>query len=102
MTRKQYPGQWFTVDMKRVETFDKIRLDNTWALWDSPKEYAVTVSIDGKSWCRPVATGRGKLGITDISFPTAKGRYIRITQTGIDPTYNWSIYEIDVYRKISE
>ena len=42
--------------------------------------------------------GAGGPGITMITFPPQKARYIRITQTGADPTYNWSIYELDVYR----
>ncbi|HVT86821.1 MAG TPA: discoidin domain-containing protein [Chitinophagaceae bacterium] len=99
MTGKQYPGQWFMLDMKKQEKFDKIRLDNTWALWDSPTHYVVTVSKDGKDWGNPVAEGSGKLGITDITFPPCEARYIRIMQTGNNSTYNWSIYEIDVYRK---
>jgi len=85
--------------MQRQETFDTLVLDNTWALWDSPKTYAITVSRDGANWGDPIATGPGQLGITTIVFPTQHARFIRITQTSSDPTYNWSIYELDVYRK---
>jgi alpha-L-rhamnosidase len=98
MTRTQYPGQWFEVDMKRPQTFRKIVLDNTWALWDSPKAYSVSVSDDGVRWSAPVAAGAGQLGMTTITFPPQKARYIRITQTGTDPIYHWSVYELDVYR----
>jgi alpha-L-rhamnosidase len=99
MTRTQYPGQWFQVDMQHEQTFDKIVLDNTWALWDSPTGYAVTVSKDGSTWSTPIARGAGQLGITTIRFPAQNARYIRITQTGTNATYHWSIYEMDVYRK---
>ncbi len=99
MTRTQYPGQWFVVDMKRAQTFDRIQLDNTWALWDSPTQYAVAVSNDGEKWGSPVATGSGQLGLTSISFPTQHARFIRITQTGSNPQYHWSIYEFDVFKK---
>ena len=85
--------------MKRDETFYKIVLDNTWALWDSPNTYSVSISRDGLSWGEPVAIGLGRLGITTIVFPPRTGRFIRITQTGKDPVYSWSIYELDVYRK---
>lgn len=98
MTRPQYPGQWFQVDMQEVQTFDKIVLDNTWALWDSPDRYSVSVSNDGACWSAPVATGAGQLGITTITFPEQQARYIRITQTGMNILYNWSIYEFTVYR----
>jgi hypothetical protein len=98
MTRTQYPGQWFQVDLQRTQTFDKIVLDNTWALWDSPDKYCVSVSSDGTHWGNPVATGAGQLGITPIIFPVQTARYIRIAQTGTSATYHWSIYELDVYK----
>ena len=41
MTRPQYPGQWFQVDMQQAQTFNQIVLENTWALWDSPFELDV-------------------------------------------------------------
>ncbi|MDA1044783.1 MAG: discoidin domain-containing protein, partial [Verrucomicrobia bacterium] len=99
MTRPQYPGQWFQVDMQVVQGFHKIVLDTTWALWDSPDRYAVTVSNDGVSWSAPIAEGRGELGITTLSFAEQCARYIRVTQTGMSILYNWSIYEFDVYQK---
>jgi hypothetical protein len=100
MTATQYPGQWFQIDMKRRQTFDKIVLDNTWALWDSPQQYEVTVSEDGSRWSTPIATGQGKLGITPITFPTQTARWVRITQTGASQTYHWSIYELNLYRSV--
>jgi len=94
----QYSGQWFQVDMKQPQTFNKIVLDNTWALWDSPSQYSVTVSNDGTTWGAPIAAGAGELGITTITFPAQTARHIRITQTGTNTRYRWSIYEIDVYK----
>jgi len=58
-----------------------------------------TVSRDGVNWGKPIATGQGQMAITTIVFPTQNAHFIRITQTGSDPTCNWSIYEVDVYRK---
>ncbi len=84
--------------MQQAQTFDKIVLDNTWALWDSPSQYAVSLSADGTSWGAPVATGAGHLGLTTITFPTQTARYLRITQTGTNTLYRWSIYELEVYR----
>lgn len=99
MTKPQYEGQWFQVDMKEARSFDRIVLDTTWAQWDSPESYSVAVSNDGIQWGEPVATGSGQLGITTITFPIQTARYIRITQTGANAKYHWSIYEIDVFRK---
>ena len=99
VTKKQYPGQWFKVDMLEKQSFDKIVLDCTWALFDTPNKYSVSVSNDDKNWGTPVATGSGQLGITTITFPLQNARYLKITQAGRDTTYNWSVYEIDVFRK---
>ena len=99
MTKHQYAGQWLQVDMKQPQSFYKIVLDNTWALWDSPDKYAVSVSNDGATWGAPIATGSGQLGMTTITFPVQTARYIRITQTGVNALYNWSIYEVNVYKE---
>lgn len=97
MTQKQYKGQWFELDMKQPLKFNKIVLDNTWALWDSPKMSSVKVSKDGTSWSKPIATGSGTLGIIEISFPSQVARYIKVNQNGNDSLYNWSIYELSVF-----
>jgi len=99
MTKTQYPGQWFQIDMNQEQTFDKIVLDTTWALWDTPDKYVVSVSKDGTNWGESIATGSGQLGTTTITFETQTAQYIRIIQTGQNPTYHWSIYELDVYQK---
>ncbi len=98
MTKTQYAGQWFQVDMQQRESFDQIELDNTWAQWDWPAQYAVTTSDDGAQWSAPIGVGRGQPGITTIHFPLQTARWIRITQTGTNPTYHWSIYELSVFR----
>ena len=99
MTKLQSPGQWFQVDMQREQAFDKIVLDNTWAVWDSPDKYSVAVSADGIHWGKPIATGAGQLGITTITFPMQRARHLRITQTGTNALYHWSIFELDVCRQ---
>jgi hypothetical protein len=56
----------------------------------------VTLSSDGATWSRPVAEGKGTGAITDITFPPAKARFIRITQTGSVNGLFWSIHELRV------
>ncbi len=97
MTGKQHPGQWVQVDMQKEQVFSKVTLDNTWALWDFPVGFAVSVSKDGKTWSDPIASGAGNLGVTTISFPRQTARHLRITQTGSSPTYHWSVFELDVF-----
>ena len=97
MTKVQYPGQWFQVDMQKEQTFSKIIIDTTWAQWDSPAGYSVIVSQDGKTWSDRVATGAGQLGITTITFPVQRARFIKLIQTGTSAKYHWSIFEFNVY-----
>lgn len=99
MTKTQYAGQWFQVDMKKEEQFDKIVLDTTWAVWDTPQQYVVRISKDGKEWSQPIATGKGNKGITTITFPQKSARHVKVEQTGANPLYHWSIYEFDVFVK---
>ena len=99
MTRTQYPGQYLIVDMGQTQHFDKVVLDNSWAMWDSPNKYSLQVSGDGIRWGEPIAVGKGDPGMTTITFPEQHARFLRVSQTGQDSTYHWSIYEMDVYRK---
>jgi len=94
---QQTPGQWFKIDLKQAQTFHKIVLDNTWAIYDFPKSYEVYVSIDGADWGLPVAAGAGELGMTTIVFPTKTARYLKIIQTGTKDK-PWSIFEVNVYK----
>ena len=55
--------------------------------------------MDGKKWSDPLAIGVGKHPVTDISFPTAQAKYIRITQTGRASGLYWSIHEMQIYGK---
>ena len=94
----QVPGQWFIIDMKERQSFNKIVMDNVWAVYDSPDGYAIYVSDDNTKWGTPVATGiGGRWGITTATFPTKKGRYIKIEQTGTKNQV-WSLFEVDVLR----
>ena len=101
MTELQHPGQWFQVDMRQAQKFDRIKLENAWACWDFPVGYSITVSNDGLKWSPPIATGHGHLGMTDTKFAPQTARFVRITQTGSDPTYHWSIFEFDIFRTLN-
>ena len=95
---QQTPGQWFKIDLKQAQTFHKIVLDNTWAIYDFPKSYEVYVSNNGTDWGVPVAAGAGELGITTISFPQKTARYLKIVQTGTKDN-PWSIFEVNIYTR---
>jgi hypothetical protein len=94
----QVPGQWFVIDMKQRQSFNKIVMDTVWAIYDTPAGYAIYVSDDTATWGKPVATGVGeRWGITSATFSTKTGRYITIEQTGTKNQV-WSLFEVDVWR----
>jgi hypothetical protein len=83
--------------MQKRQKFNRIVMDNTWAVYDTPAGYAVYVSDDGKGWGEKVASGKGgRWGVTLAAFESVKARYIKIEQTGKTNQF-WSIFELDVY-----
>jgi uncharacterized protein YjdB len=95
----QISGQWFIVDMKTMNTVDKIILDASASPDDSPAGYEVYLSADGVNWGNAVATGQGTNSLTIIDIASLKGRYIKIVQTGTKGNY-WSIHEFRVFGKV--
>ncbi|PSL23302.1 carbohydrate-binding protein [Chitinophaga ginsengisoli] len=96
----QVNGQTFTVDMKTVNTINRIVLDATDSPSDSPAGYSAYISNDGTNWGSPIASGTGPQGMTLITFPEKVGRYIRIVQTGAKGNY-WSIHEFYVFGRVN-
>jgi mono/diheme cytochrome c family protein/glucose/arabinose dehydrogenase len=63
-----------------------------------PRGYSVQTSLDGTRWSRPVASGKGAGPRTTITFPPARAKLVRITQT--DPVSDapaWSVANLRVY-----
>ncbi|MEV0387192.1 discoidin domain-containing protein [Nonomuraea sp. NPDC050643] len=93
----QASGEWVRLDLGARMTINHVALDtqkNTTSENDFPRAYTVRLSDDGSTW-RQVATGTGTVKATNISFPAAAGRYIRIDQTGTGDKW-WSIGEMSV------
>jgi mono/diheme cytochrome c family protein len=65
-----------------------------------PRGYAVTVSMDGKTWSKPVATGKGTGARMSITFAATRAKFIRLTQTeAIADAPAWSITSLRVYER---
>ncbi|WP_340021554.1 discoidin domain-containing protein [Paenibacillus sp. FSL K6-1096] len=95
--KHQASGEYYQIDLGEEHTIEAIDLDNTLSPYDYPRGYLVQVSDDGKSW-RQVASGKGQLKMTKITFSQVKTRHIRIVQTGAGGNY-WSIQELQVYSR---
>jgi mono/diheme cytochrome c family protein len=94
----QVPGMWFEIELPKTATVSGLELDAAESARDYPRGYEVAMSDDGKTWNPPVAKGTGTGATTEIFFPPAKGKFIRITQTGsVDGLY-WSIHELNIFK----
>ena len=93
----QVPGMWFQIELPEAATIAGLRLDAGNSFKDYPRGYKVELSDDGRAWGKPVVTGKGNSTVTDIFFPPAKGKFIRITQTGSAHGLFWSIHELDIF-----
>ena len=95
-------GDSFTLALAASDSIAGVTLDCGDKLDDYPRSYEVFVSADGKAWGTAVATGKGKKGITKISFRGKDASYIKIVQTGTIEKKDrrnqkpWSIAEISV------
>lgn len=63
-----------------------------------PRRYQVQVSMDGKAWGQPVATGTGTV-LTIAAFRPIRTRFVRVIQTGAEPgAPNWVIQNLRLYQ----
>ncbi len=77
----QVPGMWFEINLPSETDVAGLELDAGSSPRDFPRGYKVELSSDGKKWSDPVATGHGTGALTEIIFPPARAKFIRITQT---------------------
>ena len=91
----QTPGQWFQIELPAETSIAGLRLDCAKSGSDYPRGYKVELSADGTKWT-PVANGKGTSPITEIVFPAAKAKFVKITQTGAVNGKFWSIHELAV------
>jgi len=101
--RAMKAGDSFTLALAASDSITGVTLDCGDKLDDYPRTYEVFVSSDGKAWGTAVITGKGKRGITNISFPAKGGKFVKIVQTGTSERKDrrgrkysnpWSIAEI--------
>jgi mono/diheme cytochrome c family protein/glucose/arabinose dehydrogenase len=95
---EQVPGMWFQVQLPEPTVISGLLLDASSSNRDYPKAFKVDLSEDGEHWGKSVATGHGNSRTTEVTFPPAKAKYIRITQTSKSKGIFWSIHELQVYR----
>ncbi len=94
----QAPGMWFQIDLPEETEIAGLELDAGSSNHDFPRGYTVELSLDGKDWGQPVATGHGTGALTEIIFPPARAKFIRINQTATSPGHLWTIQDLQVLK----
>jgi mono/diheme cytochrome c family protein len=112
----QEPGMWFQVELPKPATISEIQFESgppggsrgrggrgggrggPAPFGTFPASYQVQVSMDGKSWGKPVAEGKGAGATTVASFAPVQAKFVRITQTGRNEEGSaWSVLGFRVY-----
>jgi len=104
----QKNGLYFSLDLKKPESVRGISLKLGRSSLDYPRGYVAEISTDGVHWEKVAGQEKTILPILaflnprdlslDIALGSKEARFIRITDTGEDPTYYWSIHEIEVFK----
>jgi hypothetical protein len=106
----QTAGMWLTIELPQPASITELQFDSAQAgnpgrggrstpVIEYPRGYSVQVSMDGRNWSKPVATGQGQGRHTTISFPPTRAKFVRITQT--DSVANapaWSVSNLKIYQ----
>ena len=113
----QAPGMWFPVELPQPATVTELQFESSEpdaavaaaaAAEPAPSRrrrssdtLAATrceVSMDGKTWSKPVADGKGSGPRTTIAFAPTRAKFVRITQTDTTPDAPaWSIRNLRIY-----
>lgn len=108
----QTPGMWFQVDLGRAATVCKIRFELAERRRDFPRGYQIEMSTDGARWKKVLDAGNmgGNLfwegshpwflfrgNFFTAAFPPVETRYVRLTLTGSDPRFFWSMADLRMF-----
>ncbi|MCU0578607.1 MAG: discoidin domain-containing protein [Desulfobacterota bacterium] len=106
--RPQAPGMAVRLDLGRLESVRGIILKLGASLRDYPRDLRVLASADGESWLEPQTRWSAELYWAGTrlfqmrgdqvvyTFPSFPCRYLKLEQRGADPTFYWSIHELEV------
>lgn len=97
----QAPGDWFMIDMGKVNTFSRIVMKSE--MNNSPRSYDILVSKDGVNWSDPIGMGDSCTNIVDVKlFSPQSARFVKINQNEkTNPIWGqyWMIQDIRFYEK---
>ena len=95
--QSQRSGQFFLVDFNEEHTINRVVLNTSGSSNDYPRGYELEISTDGLNFTTIASGVPSASGITTINFSARDAGMIRITQTGSDNRFWWSIHELNVF-----
>lgn len=99
---KQTPGQFFTINLGgrfELESMTMVSKSEFQGQFDYPRSYEVRLSNDGVNFGPVIHRGQGNpTGSTQIPL-AGQAQYVKITQTGNDDFYWWSIHDLQIQAK---
>jgi hypothetical protein len=120
----QAAGMWLTVELPQATRISEMQFDSTAVgggrggrgagaaaaggrgagappqapVVGYPRGYSVQVSLDGATWSKPVAEGKGEGPRTTITFPPTRAKFVRITETDTPAdAAAWSVRNLRIY-----
>jgi mono/diheme cytochrome c family protein/glucose/arabinose dehydrogenase len=112
----QEPGMWYQVELPQPANVTEIQFESgppggargrggrgggrggPAPFGTVPASYQVQVSMDGKTWSKPVAEGKGAGSTTLATFAPVQAKFVRVTQTGTNPEGSaWSVLGFRLY-----
>lgn len=108
--REQRPGDKITVDLGSPHDIHGVEMLIAGYVADFPRRLLLETSLDGRQWTDVWSGGTALMAFSatledplraTLPFPFAErsARYLRLTQTGTEQTYYWSIAELHVMGK---
>ncbi len=106
-SRGQEPGMYFQIDLEKTYPINGFSLFYGSSLNDYPRGLTIMGSSDGQHWQDIPASSKTYYAFADnqiykktyYSFAPSLVRYLKLLQTGKDPVFWWSIYELEVFKK---
>ncbi len=93
----QKKGMWLRIELPEAALLSAVRLESVKTTRFYPRGYEVHASLDGETWGKPIATGKGEGPITEISFPATRAKFLRLTCTANDAANRWAVDELQLY-----
>lgn len=105
--REQRPGDSMTVDLGASDTVDGVEMLIGGYVTDFPRQLTIETSLDKERWSQAWTGNVGVMAMSaaledplhftlPFAFEARPARYVRLTQTGTEDVFYWSVAELRI------